>query len=146
MKVHSIGHIVLRVRDLDKSAPFYTEVLGMKEVTRNGRGMAFFTFDANHHDIALMETGQDQPNAPPKSPGLAHLALKIGTTLDELREARDWLEAHGVKIRRINDHTVTKSIYFPDPDGNELEVFIETEPSVWLNNPELVGNRTPMTL
>lgn len=146
MKVQSIGHIVLKVRDLERSAPFYTEVLGMKEVARNGRGMAFFTFNANHHDIALMETGAETPDAPKKAPGLAHLALKIGTTLDDLREAKTWLESHGVKIDRINDHTVTKSIYFPDPDGNELEVFIETDPKVWLENPELVGSRTPMTL
>lgn len=146
MKVQSIGHIVLKVRDLERSVPFYKEVLGMKEVARNSRRMVFFTFDANHHDIALLETGSDSPDSPQKAPGLAHLALKIGSTLDELREAKAWLESHGVKINRINDHTVTKSIYFPDPDGNELEVFIESDPSVWLNDPDVVGNRLPLTL
>ena len=118
----------------------------MREVARNARGMAFFTFDANHHDIALMEMGADSPDAPQKAPGLAHLALKIGTDIDELREAKAWLESRGVAIDRINDHTVTKSIYFHDPDGNEIEVFVEADPSVWRDNPETVGNRTPMTL
>lgn len=146
MKVQSIGHIVLKVRDLERSVPFYKEVLGMKEVARNSRGMAFLTFDANHHDIALLETGADSPDSPQKAPGLAHLALKIGSTIEELREAKGWLESHGVKINRINDHNVTKSIYFPDPDGNELEVFIEVDPSVWLENPELIGHRLPLTL
>lgn len=146
MKVQSIGHIVLKVRDLERSVPFYKEVLSMKEVARNDRGMVFFTFDANHHDIALLETGADSPDTPDKAPGLAHLALKIGSTLDELREAKTWLETHGVKINRINDHNVTQSIYFSDPDGNELEVFIETDPSVWLENPDLIGHRLPLTL
>lgn len=146
MKVQSIGHVVLRVRDVDRSVRFYTEVLGMKEVARNERRGAFLTFDANHHDIALFEAAPDAPDAQKGSTGLAHLALKIGTTLDQLREAKGWLESHGVAIDRIHDHTVTKSIYFHDPDGNELEVFVESEPSVWLNDPSVVGHRTPLTL
>jgi catechol 2,3-dioxygenase len=146
MKVHSIGHIVLKVRDLKKSVPFYTEVLGMKEVARNDRPMAFLIFEDNHHDIALIETGAGSPDAPDAAPGLAHLALKVGSTMGELKEAKSWLESHGVKIRRIRDHAVTKSIYFPDPDGNEIEVFVESEPRVWQENPELVSSGVPMPL
>lgn len=146
MKVHSIGHIVLKVRDLKRSVPFYTEVLGMKEVARNERRMVFMIFEDNHHDIALIETGPEAPDAPKAAPGLAHLALKIGSTMEELREAKGWLESHGVKIRRIRDHAVTKSIYFPDPDGNEIEVFVETDPSVWLKDPELVSTGVPMQI
>ena len=67
MKVHSIGHIVLKVRDLERSVPFYTEVLGMKLVARNDRPMAFLTFDDNHHDIALIETGADAPDMPERA-------------------------------------------------------------------------------
>ena len=146
MKVHSIGHIVLKVRDLERSVPFYTEVLGMKEVSRNDRPMAFLIFRDNHHDIALVETGSDSPDAPESAPGLAHLALKVGTTMAELREAKRWLESHNVKIRRIRDHAVTKSIYFPDPDGNEIEVFVEDADRGWLRQPELISTGTPMPL
>ena len=64
MKVHSIGHIVLKVRDLERSVPFYTEVLGMKEVSRNDRPMAFLIFEDNHHDIALVETGSELAGRP----------------------------------------------------------------------------------
>jgi catechol 2,3-dioxygenase len=146
MKVHSIGHVVLKVRALARSVPFYTEVLGMKEVARNDRGMAFLIFRDNHHDIALIETGADSPDAPEAAPGLAHLALKIGSTLEELRDAKGWLESHGIEIARIRDHAVTKSIYFPDPDGNEIEVFVEGDPRVWQENPKLVSTGEPMPL
>ena len=146
MKVHSIGHFVLKVRDLARSVPFYTEVLGMKEVARNERRMAFLIFEDNHHDIALIETGADSPDAPEASPGLAHVALKIGSTVEELREAKRWLESHGIRISRIRDHAVTKSIYFPDPDGNEIEVFVEGDPRVWQENPKLVSTAEPLPL
>lgn len=146
MKVHSIGHVVLKVRDLARSVPFYTEVLGMREVARNDRGMAFLIFEDNHHDIALIETGAESPDAPKAAPGLAHLALKIGSTLDELRDAKGWLESHGIEINRIRDHAVTKSIYFPDPDGNEIEVFVESDPRVWREDPKLVSTGVPMPL
>lgn len=146
MKVHSIGHVVLKVRDLTKSVPFYVEVLGMKEVARNDRGMAFLIFEDNHHDIALIETGTGSPDAPEAAPGLAHLALKIGSTLEELRDAKSWLESHGVPINRIRDHAVTRSIYFPDPDGNEIEVFVESDPHVWREDPKLVSTAVPMPL
>jgi catechol 2,3-dioxygenase len=146
MKVHSIGHVVLKVRDLARSVPFYTKVLGMKEVARNDRGMAFLIFKDNHHDIALIETGGGSPDAPKAAPGLAHLALKIGSTLEELREAKGWLESNGIEIARIRDHAVTKSIYFPDPDGNEIEVFVESDPRVWQEDPKLVSTGVPMPL
>lgn len=146
MKVHSIGHVVLKVRDLERSVPFYTEVLGMKEVARNDRPMAFLIFKDNHHDIALIQTGKDAPDTPERAPGLGHVALKIGSTTAELREAKQWLESHGVKIRRIRDHAVTKSIYFPDPDGNEIEVFVEDADRSWLREPELVSTGVPMPL
>jgi len=146
MKVHSIGHIVLKVRDLERSVPFYTEVLGMKLVARNDRPMAFLTFEDNHHDIALIQTGKDAPDTPERAPGLGHLALKIGTEMSELREAKRWLDSHDVKIGRIRDHAVTKSIYFYDPDGNEIEVFVEDADRGWLRDPQLVSTGTPMPL
>jgi len=146
MKVHSIGHVVLKVRSLERSVPFYTEVLGMKEVARNDRPMAFLIFKDNHHDIALIETGAESPDAPEHAPGLGHVALKIGSTMAELREAKQWLESHGIKIRRIRDHVVTQSIYFPDPDGNEIEVFVEDVDRPWLRDPELVSTGVPIPL
>lgn len=146
MRVRQLGHVVLKVRDLKRSVPFYRDVLGLKEVGHMGETMVFFSIVDNHHDIALVQTGAEAPDAPEKAPGLAHVALKIGDSLEDLRRAQSWLEGHGVEIRRIRDHIVSRSIYFADPDGNELEVFVDNEEKVWLNDPELVAHSEPLAL
>ena len=146
MRVRGLGHVVLKVRDLKRSVPFYRDVLGLNEVGHMGDSMVFFSIVDNHHDIALVQTGTEAPEAPKKAPGLAHLALKIGDSLDDLRRARTWLEANGVEIRRIREHIVSRSIYFADPDGNELEVFVDNEQKVWLDDPELVATSKELAL
>ena len=147
MRIHGIGHVVLKVRDLARSVPFYTEVLGLKEVARfPERRMVFFIFEDNHHDIALVETGTAAPSAPDDSPGLAHLALKVGDSLDELREAKRWLDDHGVAIVRQADHTVSQSLYFHDPDGNQLEFFVDNATKPWRQDPQLVATAVPLSV
>ena len=106
IRVLNVGHVVLKVRDIERSARFYRDVLGLKEVARGefGRPMAFFSTGDNHHDIAVMEMGADAPAPPAEATGLYHVALRIGTTLDELRAARAHLEAHGITKLRVRDH------------------------------------------
>jgi catechol 2,3-dioxygenase len=119
MQVKSLGHVVLKVRDLERSVGFYKDILGLEEVARLPKyRMAFFSIAGNHHDIALVETEADAPAAPKQAPGLAHVALKIGDSLEELREAKRWLDQNGIEIDHTSDHKVSKSIYFHDPDGN----------------------------
>ncbi len=146
MRVQSLGHVVLKVRDLERSVPFYAGVLGLTEVARNERGMVFFSIDGNHHDIALIEMGADAPAAPAVSPGLAHVALKVGDDLDALRDAKAVLEANGVELVRVADHIVSKSLYFQDPDGNELELFVDGDPQTWRDDPGIVATRLPLEL
>lgn len=146
MRVHSLGHVVLKVRELERSVPFYTEVLGLKEVARYDDRMVFFSIVDNHHDVALLQTGVDAPAAPDASPGLAHVALKIGDSLDELRSAKSWLEKNGVEIERTADHIVSKSLYFRDPDGNQIEVFVDGDPKIWHENPAKVATSEPLSL
>jgi catechol-2,3-dioxygenase len=147
MRIRSLGHVVLKVRDLERSVPFYGEVLGLKEVARfPERRMVFFIIDDNHHDIALVETDAAAPDAPDASPGLAHVALKIGDSMDELREAKRWLTSHGVEIDRQVDHTVSQSLYFSDPDGNQLEVFVDNTDRPWDADPQLVATAEPLTV
>jgi catechol 2,3-dioxygenase len=146
MRMQSLGHVVLKVRDLERSVPFYTEVLGFKEVARNERKMVFFSIEDNHHDLAIAQTNVDAPAAPDDAPGLAHLAFKIGDSLDELRAAKTWLEANGVDIHHMSDHTVTQSIYFCDPDDNLLEVFVEADPRLWRGTTNRVASRQPLEL
>ena len=70
--------------------------------------------------------------------GLYHLGLKIGETDDELRAALAELEAEGVTVVGASDHTVTHSLYIQDPDGNELELYIDVQPELWRDDPAAV--------
>jgi len=90
IKVRNVGHVVLKVRDAERAARFYRDVLGLKEVARGnfGRPMVFFSTGDNHHDVAVMEVGPEAPLPQAGDVGLYHVALRIGTTLDELRAAK----------------------------------------------------------
>jgi catechol-2,3-dioxygenase len=87
----------------------------------------------------LIEVG---PSATPlpkgRHLGLYHFGLKVGETDDELREARDALQAAGAKIVGASDHGVTHSLYIEDPDGNEIELYIDVQPARWKDDPSAV--------
>lgn len=146
MKVQSLGHLVLNVRDLERAVRFYEGVLGLRLVARaeiRGAPMAFFSIAGNHHDLALRETGGGAPTAPADAPGLAHFALKIGDHLDVLRAARAHLHAHGVAIERTVDHKVSQSHYVRDPDGNSVELYVDADPAIWRSDPASVAHSDP---
>jgi len=142
MQVKELGHLVLYVKDLARSRRFYGDLLGWKEITPEG-GMQFpaaaFTSGRTHHELLLIEVG---PNAAPiprgRRLGLYHFGLKVGETDDELREARDTLQAAGAKIVGASDHGVTHSLYIEDPDGNEIELYIDVQPARWKDDPSAV--------
>ena len=145
MRVRELGHAVIKVRDRERSEAFYGGVLGMKLAARHEQmPMTFYTL-GNHHDLALLEVGADGPDADPKAPGLYHLAFCIGETLDELRAARDELEAAGVKVHAVIDHVVSKSLYLSDPDGNGVELYVDSS-DVWKTDPQAVAQGEPMAL
>ena len=146
MKIEGVGHVVLKVRDLDRAAAFYVGVLGLKEVGRFPERMAFFSAGTNHHDLAVMSVGPDAPSPPGKRVGQAHVALKIGDSRDLLREAKTVLESHRVPIRGIRDHVVSQSIYCEDPDGNTVELFVDGDPAIWAEDPSTVATTKPLVL
>ena len=122
-KIKKVGHVVLGVRDPQRSIKFYTEVLGMELVNvLEEMHMAFFSFGEREHDIAVIKVPDDQPVG---SSGLAHTALEIEGGQEQLRELYERLKSHGAKVEFTTDHVVTKSVYFFDPDGNRLEIFAE---------------------
>jgi catechol 2,3-dioxygenase len=108
--------------------------------------MAFFSTGENHHDIAVLEVGPDAPGPQPGDVGLYHVALVIGTTLDELRAAKAHLEAHGYTKLRLTDHRVTQSIYLDDPDGNGVELYVNADPTIWREDPSRVATVGPLAL
>jgi catechol 2,3-dioxygenase len=155
ISVKGVGHVVLKVRDLGRSVPFYRDVLGLSEVARfsgagtpaSGVRMVFFSATgANHHDLALFEVGADAPSAPAGAVGLYHVALKIGDSLETLRQARAHLEEHGVRVLGVSDHRVSQSIYLTDPDENMIEVYVDADPAIWRDDPAAVATVEPLSL
>lgn len=117
------GHVVLGVRDAQRSIDFYTKVLGMELVTfLEEMQMAFFSFGVRDHDLAVIKVPDDQPVG---SSGLAHSAFEIEGGSEELQHLYDGLTQRGVEVEMTLDHVVTRSLYFLDPDGNRIEFYAQ---------------------
>lgn len=139
MEVKELGHVVLYVRDLERSRRFYRDVLGFRELGADvplGVGAAAFSTGRTHHELLLIEVGEHaQPLPSGRRVGMYHFGLKIGTSDDDLRRALEELHAAGVHVVGASDHTVTHSLYVEDPDGNEIELYIDVQPEVWREDP-----------
>ena len=145
MEIKSLGHVVVRVADRERSETFYRDVLGLPvcaHYDQDGMKMAFFTL-GNHHDFAIMQTTVDTPTAE-GGIGLDHVAFNIGTTMDELREAKARMDAAGVATNPV-DHDVTKSLYLQDPDGNGIELYIDAS-DAWREDPQRIATGGPLDM
>jgi catechol 2,3-dioxygenase len=143
VQVKELGHLVLYVRNLDRSRRFYRDILGWKEITVPGKELGFpaaaFSSGRTHHELLLIEVGESATPIPRgRRVGMYHFGLKVGETDEELREARDQLLAAGTTIMGTADHGVTHSLYIADPDGNEIEVYIDVQPAVWKEDPAAI--------
>jgi catechol-2,3-dioxygenase len=141
-----LGHMVLMVRDIQKSARFYTEVLGLKVSDWIGDQMVFLRAGSDHHDLALAQLPKDSAdfNDLPRysRPGLEHFSYLIDS-YEEMERSVKVLQEHGVEIvRGIGRHGPGNNLFlvFKDPDGNNIEVYCEMtqisereehEPQVW---------------
>lgn len=124
IQAQKLGHIVLKVRDAVRSRDFYTKTLGLKVAHEDfGRGAVFLSFGREHHELALFQLATGEPPSE-KQPGLHHMAWRLGS-FDELREAYRELKAMGVAVESTVEHNVTRSVYFPDPDGNRVELYCD---------------------
>ena len=142
MEVKWLGHLVLYVRDLERSRRFYADVLGWREV-RGDMPVAFpaaaFSSGRTHHELLLIEVGPDAAPIPAgRRVGMYHFGLKVGDSDDELREAWQRLTEAGVHVVGASDHTITHSLYIEDPDGNEIELYIDVQPETWRDDPAAV--------
>ena len=139
MKAHYLGHVVFYVKNLEQSLAFYRDLLGFKEIGRVFDGAAAaLTSGRTHHELLLIQVG-DAPGPPAgRRRGLYHIGIKVGDSLDELRAAKQELERAGIPIDGMSDHTVSQSLYLRDPDGNEVELYVDVDESVWKDNPAAV--------
>jgi catechol 2,3-dioxygenase len=146
MEIKSLGHLVLKCTDRQRSEQFYSETLGFPICARyeqDGLNMTFFTL-GNHHDLAVMEVSGDGSTPSEQAVGLDHVAFNIGTSLDDLRDAKSHLEQAGITPDPV-DHGVTQSLYFSDPDGNGIELYVDTS-DAWREDPNLIAQIGPLTL
>jgi catechol 2,3-dioxygenase len=139
MKAHYLGHVVWYVKDLERSLTFYRDLIGFQEIGRafNGKAAAL-TSGRTHHELLLIEVGNAP--APPggRRLGLYHIGIKVGDSLEELRRAKEEFEQAGIAISGLSDHTVSQSLYLEDPDGNEVEIYVDNPQVNWQEQPMLV--------
>ena len=130
-----IGHVHLKVADLDRALTFYCGVLGFELQQRFGTKAAFISAGGYHHHIGL-NTWESKGGSPPlpRSTGLYHLAILYpnrATLADALRR----LIAAGVELEGAADHGVSEAIYLRDPDGNGVELYRDRVPADWPRTP-----------
>jgi catechol-2,3-dioxygenase len=135
-----VGHVVLKVRNLERSAKFY-ELLGFRKVAEIRGRMAFFTATGeNHHDLGLMAVGENAPSPHPNAVGLYHVAIRLPSE-EHVKAAYRTLAAAGVNVTGASDHGVSRSVYITDPDGIELELYADI-PN-WQESGEMVATVRP---
>jgi catechol 2,3-dioxygenase len=126
-----IGHIHLKVSDLERAVAFYSEVLGFDVTTLYGTGAAFLSAGGYHHHIGLntWESSGGTP-PPPHSTGLYHFAILVPSRKELARILKRLIE-HGVHIDGASDHGVSEAIYLRDPDQNGIEIYCDRPRQEW---------------
>jgi catechol-2,3-dioxygenase len=145
MTVRELGHLVLYVRDVGRSAAFYRDVLGWRQVMPDPGvdpvGAAAFSSGRTHHELLLIEVGADATPIPAgRRIGMYHFGLKVGDSDDDLRAALAAVQAAGATVVGASDHTVTHSLYILDPDGNEVELYVDVPGVDWESDPSLIAS------
>ncbi|MGD9797870.1 MAG: VOC family protein [Acidimicrobiia bacterium] len=139
--VQELGHLVLYVRDVARSAAFYGDVLGWRRITPEDSPapVAAFSSGRTHHELLLIQVGPDATPIPQgRRVGLYHFGLKVGDTDDDLRAMLARVQAAGERVVGASDHTVTHSLYILDPDGNEIELYVDVADADWRSDPMLL--------
>lgn len=128
MQVQALGHVVLKVRDLQRAETFYAGTLGLPVILRlTDPRMTFFSLGTtgNHHDFALMEVGSLAPSPANDATGLAHVAFKVGSSKEEFTKVRTVLDASETPVLYEAERGFTTSVHVHDPDGNEIELYVD---------------------
>lgn len=131
-----IGHVHLKVADLERAVQFYCQVLGFALTSRYGRQAAFVAAGEYHHHIGL-NTWESRGGSPPPpgSTGLYHVAIRYPTR-PALAAAVRRILAAGVRLQGAADHGVSEAVYLSDPDGNGLELYWDKPREQWPRRPD----------
>ncbi|HVT19235.1 MAG TPA: VOC family protein [Thermoanaerobaculia bacterium] len=131
-----IGHVHLKVADLERAVQFYCQVLGFEVTSRYGRQAAFVAAGEYHHHIGL-NTWESRGGSPPPpgSTGLYHVAIRYPTRPALAAAVRRILSA-GVRLQGAADHGVSEAVYLSDPDGNGLELYWDKPREQWPRGPD----------
>lgn len=126
-----IGHVHLKVADLERGIAFYRDVLGFELTQRHGRQAAFLSAGGYHHHIGL-NTWESSGGAPPPpgTTGLHHLAI-LYPTRAELAKALERLTNAKIPLEGASDHGVSEALYLRDPDGNGVELYWDRPREQW---------------
>jgi len=143
MGVTELGHVVLYVENAPRSARFYREVLGWHQIIpaedEPVRGVAAFSGGRTHHELLLIEVGEGAKPIPAgRRLGMYHFGLKVGETDDDLRAALERVRSAGATVLGSSDHHVTHSLYIADPDGNEVELYVDVPGVDWAHDPTVL--------
>lgn len=131
-----IGHVHLKVSDLDRALRFYRDLLGFELVTMYGEQAAFISAGGYHHHIGLNTWhSQGAPPAPRFGVGLYHTAILYPTRRD-LAVIFDRLWRHRYPLTGASDHGVSEAIYLDDPDGNGVELYWDRPRELWPTKPD----------
>ena len=120
----TLGHVHIKVRDLEEAAAFYTHFLGLQVTERVGNAYVFLTAGRMHHDVALQRVSGNAPLPAQHAVGLYHVAF-------EVPDKRTFAETHRTLTRAgvpviATDHRISWAMYFSDPSGNGVEVYCDT--------------------
>lgn len=143
-----VGHVHLKVADLDRALSFYRDVLGFELTQRYGDQAAFLSAGGYHHHIGLNTWESSGGTAPPPgSTGLYHLAILYPTRAELADALRRVLRAR-IPLEGASDHGVSEAIYLRDPDGNGVELYWDRPKEQWPRSSkgELAMGTAPLDL
>lgn len=126
-----IGHVHLKVSDLDRAMAFYCELLGFELITTYGDQAAFISAGGYHHHIGLNTWhSKGAPPAPQRGVGLYHTAILYPSRIDLARIVQRLMD-HEYPLTGASDHGVSEAIYLNDPDGNGVELYWDRPRDAW---------------
>ena len=135
-----LGHIVLRVLDLERSIKFYSEILGLTNTFSIANKMHFMSASGDSsHELALVSIGNEAQRLNSNMVGLSHFAWEMNS-IEDLESLYLKLQRKHIEISDIGDHGISLGIYFADPDGNQIEVFYELPKEEWPEEEMFSGN------